>query len=425
MGERKIYFLKKLAHAFRKHGFSIFRKAFAKIYFSLRDQIDTLSYICFFDKKELLQIFEGSYSFIDLSLGKIQWDGTLVQRYKQVSIQFSKMDGLVFAGSLPQIDNVRLLRKISDNLYIINPNIKPLIRDIENFSKKKNLDVLVRVQSTDFSITFEQILKWKEKGFKVLYEYVDPFHEDISGPIPNSILLRHRQVLADHDIYFCATAKNLLGEAGRKRGKSFLSQNAVQPSHWKKKFEEKENSNVSTVLSKIRTNKLPIVGYHGALAKWINYPLLIQLVETNRFSLLLIGQEYDNSLKESGLLGKKNVFYLGPVDYAELPNYASCYDISIIPFVFSTLSDGVSPIKLFEYMALGRPIVVTNNSELKDYRSCIKAIDNDDFIKKLDLALQLKNDQAYLETLHSESQRNTWEKRCEDMLKHCEVKVST
>ena len=418
------FFVKRLFYIFSRHRTTLVTSLISRLCVKTEIFFSSLLYSLFFNKKELTDILNQPYKFIDYSCGKIQWNGALLQRYRQISDTFSISGGLVFAGSLPHVDKIRFLRRESKTLIVINPFIKPLIKDIENLLKSQSKPVLVRVQSTDFSISYEQMLEWQQLGFTVLYEYIDPFHEEISGPISPKIIERHNKVLENEDIFICASAKALLNEIPRSRKNYFLSPNAASPEHWNVQLKKWDANPLIDTITKIRLLNKPILGYHGALAKWIDYELLKKIAQQNRFTLLLIGIEYDNSLPESKLLEFKNVCYVGPVNYAVLPSIARFYDVSLIPFKNSALSDGVSPIKLFEYMAIGKPIVVTSNNELKQYKSCILAVDHKDFLKKIELALALSEDKNYLATLRLESKLNSWKNRCDAILSHCGIENS-
>jgi len=58
-------------------------------------------------------------------------------------------------------------------------------------------------------------------------------------------------------------------------------------------------------------------------------------------------------------LAAANVHVLGRRPYAELPRYLAGFDCCLIPFLASPLTAAVSPIKLYEYLAAGRPVVST------------------------------------------------------------------
>ena len=111
---------RKISHAYRqvkrrydRYGISIIQVAFNRLVLRLRTALDNLCYPFFFNKEDLESLFSSRYEFVDYSAGKLEWNGRLVQRYRQIATEFSKLDGLVISGSLPQVDNVRFVRKIS------------------------------------------------------------------------------------------------------------------------------------------------------------------------------------------------------------------------------------------------------------------------------------------------------------------------
>ena len=414
---------RKISHAYRqvkrrydRYGISIIQVAFNRLVLRLRTALDNLCYPFFFNKEDLESLFSSRYEFVDYSAGKLEWNGRLVQRYRQIATEFSKLDGLVISGSLPQVDNVRFVRKISPHHILINPYIRPLVKDIEKLCSAQTKKVIVRLQSTDFTFSIEDVNRFKEMGFSILYEYIDPFHENISGDIPEKIYERHKRILQDEGIFVCCTADALKKEVSINRANVLLSPNGVYLEHWKSSDKPNKNSAFYKELKGRNSHNLPVIGYHGALAKWIDYDLLKKISKTGDYFLLIIGQQYDDSLKKSGLLSSQNVFYAGPVDYDFLPQAAQAYDISIIPFEQSELSNCVSPIKLFEYMALGKPIVSTETSEVLKYRSCLVSQTHDGFIKKLEYALQLKNELWYRKILNEEARCNSWNARAKQLL---------
>lgn len=194
--------------------------------------------------------------------------------------------------------------------------------------------------------------------------------------------------------------------------KVLLNQNAVEYEHFQvTKMPENCPEDIEILLQE---NK-PIIGYYGALAKWIDYDLLVTLADKrSEYNIVLIGWNYDGSLvytKE-----RENIKYLGVKEYSELPKYGIWFDIGIIPFKEGNIAQATSPLKLFEYMAMKKPVVVT-----RDLLECIKfdgifvAQNKYDFIEKVDEALKVKNDPKYIEILDNQAQENTWIKRAEDI----------
>ena len=106
-----------------------------------------------------------------------------------------------------------------------------------------------------------------------------------------------------------------------------------------------------------------------------------------------------------------------------MQNYAAKMDVLTIPFLINEITKATSPVKLFEYMALNKPIVTTDMDECRKYQSVLIGHDHKEFEAKLDEALGKRSDKAYIELLDREALENTWEEKAkaiiEDM-KHCE-----
>jgi glycosyltransferase involved in cell wall biosynthesis len=83
----------------------------------------------------------------------------------------------------------------------------------------------------------------------------------------------------------------------------------------------------------------------------------------------------------------------------------------MIPFLINEVTESTSPIKLFEFMAMGKPVVTTAMPESRKYRSVLIGENHRDFIEKIDQALMLRNDKAYKEILKKEAFENTWESK--------------
>jgi len=246
---------------------------------------------------------------------------------------------------------------------------------------------------------------------------VDEIHPDLAGSsIPESILQKHNYILKDEDIIVIATADKLFEEVASKRRKNFyLSTNGVCVEDFQVK---KDLKTIPAPIRNIVKKAKPIVGYYGALAKWFDYEFVKYLAKNRSdYEILLIGHKHDDSLRKAGLQHHSNITVLPPVEYKDLPSYAIWFDVSIIPFTLNEITESVSPVKLFEYMALGYPIVTTNLPECRKYKSALIGNTASDFVKKVDEALTLKDDEEYKKTLIKEAMENSWEKKAEVIVK--------
>jgi glycosyltransferase involved in cell wall biosynthesis len=108
-----------------------------------------------------------------------------------------------------------------------------------------------------------------------------------------------------------------------------------------------------------------IVGFCGHLYKGRGIEELLQCARLlDRIYFLIVGGEPDDIHRCSSLaqdLGLSNVRFTGFVPQSSVPSYLLASDILVMPYTRATfLHDYVSPMKMFEYLASGRPVVATD-----------------------------------------------------------------
>lgn len=103
-----------------------------------------------------------------------------------------------------------------------------------------------------------------------------------------------------------------------------------------------------------------------------------------------------------------------------LKNYARCADVLMIPFKINDITKSTSPVKIFEYMALHKPIVTTNMPECRKYKSVMIGHDKEEFIGLIAKAMDMRVDSNYIKLLDKEAKENDWSKKAKaivDMIK--------
>jgi glycosyltransferase involved in cell wall biosynthesis len=151
----------------------------------------------------------------------------------------------------------------------------------------------------------------------------------------------------------------------------------------------------------------PIVCYYGALAKWFDYELMKKIAATDKYSVVLFGVKYDESF-DTHLKGVKNVHFMGPRDYSVLKYYAQACDVLTIPFLVNDITRATSPVKIFEYMAMHKPIVTTDMNECRKYDSVLIGKTHEEFLALLDKAMALSDDEEYIAKLDKDARDNDW-----------------
>ncbi|MGF6900967.1 glycosyl transferase [Paraburkholderia sp. GAS348] len=104
-----------------------------------------------------------------------------------------------------------------------------------------------------------------------------------------------------------------------------------------------------------------VIGYLGTMGAWFNWRWLVALAESRPADTVrLIGPMF---VHPPGPL-PPNVQVLPPLGHAAALKAMSEFDIGLIPFIRNQLTDGVDPIKYYEYRALGLPVISTHFGEM-------------------------------------------------------------
>jgi len=114
----------------------------------------------------------------------------------------------------------------------------------------------------------------------------------------------------------------------------------------------------------------PIVGFFGAIdSHTSDIPFIEKMVELlPQMSFVFVGEA---SSDVTGLQKRENVWLLGKKAYEQVPHYGKCFDVAIMPWRQNRWIEVCNPIKLKEYLALGKPIVSTPFAELRKYHEFV------------------------------------------------------
>ncbi|MDK0565510.1 glycosyltransferase [Clostridium perfringens] len=342
---------------------------------------------------------------------RVGWNIPLFQRSQHMANELTDDGYLYFYRTSEQFDpHIKTVEKLKDRLYLVNMANFALQNAMFDLLKEYKGHKFLSLYSTDVYLD-EQYIKEKyiDNGFKIIYEYIDELSDEISGHLPDFVYDRHKNIIEDKSNIAVGSADKLIEEIEEIRGKANVAMitNGVQYDHWQYRSDE-----VPEKLKDIVSKGNPIIGYFGALAKWFDYELLKKVAkERPNYEIVLIGFLYDNSFKDSKIDELENVHYLGIVDYKELNQYSQYFTISTIPFLLNDITESTSPVKLFEYMAMGHPIVTTDMRECRKYKSVLIGKSHEDFIEKLDFALTLDKKDEYYNYLKEEALANTWREK--------------
>ena len=321
------------------------------------------------------------------------------------------------------------INHIKENKYrlkLITPYILPFAKSFLNIHKLnvKICSTLINRRLKEGNI--KNYILWFYDPESVFYlKYLNPtiacydcVDEFSAMPSYNSqkkidrLLKLEKLLVKKCDIVF-TTSNNLYSEKKKYNSKTFLVENVGDFKHFYKTTKVKPIN-----LKQIPPNKKNI-GFIGALDSYkVDYELLEWLsIRQPDWNFILIGSKLNILEKEIHLKGSKNIFFLGIKKYKDLPYYAANFDICIIPYKINDYTKNVFPIKVFEYLATGKPVVSTNLPSIRKYKDVIFISDDYlDFENKIKIAL-VNNNISNKEKRLQIAYKNSWESRSEKLIK--------
>ena len=165
----------------------------------------------------------------------------------------------------------------------------------------------------------------------------------------------------------------------------------------------------------------PVFGYTGTLHRErIDLDLVLQLARAHPSgSVVLVGPQNwtDDSLREA-IAKQPNLHAPGPVPYARIPEIMARFDVCIVPHRRSEFVESLNPIKLWEYLACGKPIAAMDVAGFRDFPHLVRlANDARGFIGACRAALgEVNGEKSLLDARRSEARGHSWTARVNAML---------
>jgi GT2 family glycosyltransferase/glycosyltransferase involved in cell wall biosynthesis len=157
----------------------------------------------------------------------------------------------------------------------------------------------------------------------------------------------------------------------------------------------------------------PIIGYYGAIAEWFDTDLVYDVARRKpEWNFVFIGHTFGADISKLSEL--PNVHFLGEKPYDELPKYLYHFDVCTIPFKLTELIKATNPVKFYEYISSGKPVIATKIPELLPYSGLIHLIASpDEFIRAV--SQTLREDETIKVKRRELAAQHSWEQRVDVM----------
>ncbi len=279
--------------------------------------------------------------------------------------------------------------KLSEKLYVYSDvrfffNPKMVFNNIKKTALSLNFGDAVLWSFFPFAAPY-----WQNLGQKLtVFEAVDNWLNHPSYEAYKERLQQDYRLIKDQaDLIF--TVSPSLVKFFDDQPNVYWIPNGVDFKHYTQKF--------TLVNRDIAELPKPIIGYIGVIQERVDLDWIRYLAENNPDkSVVLVGPVWNQQDQaRAELESLPNIHFLGYKGYAEAPMYIQQFDVGIIPHKTGEFSLSTNPMKMYEYLACGKPVVATAKAGTENLAELVTIAETkEDFVKAVNEALAQDNDAA-------------------------------
>lgn len=277
----------------------------------------------------------------------------------------------------------------------------------------EGLDALRRDASIGAAAIVVQLPCWwplarrarEQFGWPVLYDCMD-LHAAFTT-VRRSMVAHEPEMLAQADVVIASSAF-LEARALRHRRDVLLLRNACDFEH----FAQTPRAQ----------NARPTIGYYGAISDWFDSTLVAELAARRPdWDFLLIGSTYGGNIARLATL--PNVSLIGEEPYESLPDWLGSFDVAIVPFQRTALTEATNPVKVYEILAAGKAIVSVPIPEVAMLAPLVRLASTAEEFEREILAALNEGDEA-ADQRRAFAREQTWDRRFEALASATAAAVS-
>jgi glycosyltransferase involved in cell wall biosynthesis len=247
-----------------------------------------------------------------------------------------------------------------------------------------------------------------------VYDCVDDYAEQVNGDPRKRALVQ----AADCDAgtiarLVFATATPLFERHRRANDRTYLVRNVGDYEHFRLAADR------SFAAPDVAGLPRPVIGFAGNfLGEKVDIALLEAVARSRQdWTLLLVGPgRADTQAAVERLVSLPNVRWVGAKPYADVPRYVAAFDVALIPYRANDYTRSCFPLKTYEYLAAGKPVVASGLPELEGMAPDVTVADGaGSFVAAVEAALGRLGATERRRRM-AVAARNTWETRAERLL---------
>jgi len=311
-------------------------------------------------------------------------------------------------------------RPVAENLWVYtHPLVLPFFQMFAPLNWLNNLFLLPLLRWQARRLGFHDPILWTYTPHSAdfigrlgdgpaVYECVDDFTSSKGLIDPVAIGHMERQVIERVDLL--VTTNAVLYEAKKPGAKrALLVPNGVDAEHFARAADPS-----LPVAEAVRDLRHPVIGWLGSLNYWIDTYLLARIARDHPEWTVLIVGPHDLLADLRPFEGVPNIVMTGRVPYEQMPSYVRVFDVCVNPYVMDGVAEHCSPLKLYEYIATGKPVVSVDMPEARKFMDFIAiAHTADEFVRLVEKAVS--STPAQPEQQIAEAFRHTWRSRYEQV----------
>lgn len=290
-------------------------------------------------------------------------------------------------------------------------SFKKVAKELRKVEKFLNLENIIFWSYNPMFIDF--IGKLNEKMF--VFDTVDNWteHPSYTKMISKETLASNYQEIAYKADLIFTVSKELLAYYKEKQRTEdiFWVPNGVDFDHYNNPdLTEKDN-----ILANIDE---PIIGYLGTIQERVDLDIIEYLAKTHQDKkIALCGPIWpvvEEQVKDK-LEKYDNIIFTNRVSYQDAPSYMQRFDVAIIPHKIDNFINSTNPMKMYEYLACGKPVVTTRGAGIDMFEDILYVTnDKRDFSDFINKALEEDSDEK-IKLRKSRVKEHSWKNRVGQM----------